>query len=597
MTVPPLAARDRLLDLLDKAYEVSADPASLDDLLASAARYFLADAGSVAADIPRAMADDPYLRPHINRIAQKLEALEAVPESHGSPYLPSYARMVLAKGGVVLTANSAATALTGLTAPAPVSMLPFDGETMRAIDKALRGLGGRVSGHSDRVMLNITCEPDGSACVGLLARTRLETQSGQSADVLTLSLSHIDWSAKQDVFSEPPFNLTRSESEVLASLMDGLSYNEIAQARGRLVSTVRSQVKAIMRKTGRNKVGGLVQLGASVGYLTELSNAIGETRQDDGPDGSNVTEPRPAPAVNRALLNQPLTLVRADGRSLGYHLHGPQDGRPVLFFHGLIMGPTITPAIEIALRRYNLRLIAPSRPHFGSTTPPPQTSGFDTAVVDDVAALLDHLKLEDFIILAHQGGVSHAFRAAGRFANRLHGMVMISAGIPIDESRHLRSMNTQTRLAAAATRHAPMLMELLTRAAIAVYTRRGLEHFLFDHFAENPDQLASFRDPDVLSVFVEGLRHMIAQGPKAFVADGGAAMANWSEDFSRVTSPCSWLHGKDDPVLKPDDIADWIATRGNHTLNVIEGGTASLLYTDADRILSEVSSRFRQSPG
>ncbi|PWV98793.1 pimeloyl-ACP methyl ester carboxylesterase [Hoeflea marina] len=584
-----LAARDRLLVLLDSAYEVAADPASFDKLLDASNSYFFSGIESLAADIPRVMAEDPFLRPHVDRIARQLDALPGDRTTGSRP--AAYARMLLAKGGVVLTANAAATALTGVTAPSAVSQLPFDHESLRAIDKALRGLGARSAGPAGPVLLNITLERDGAGCIGLLARARLEQPDGSHAEALALSLSHIDWTAKQDAFMEPPFSLTRSESEVLAGLMEGLSYDEIAEARGRLVSTVRSQIKAIMRKTGRNKIAALVQLGASVGYLTELSNAIGEA--GDAQAGPSHVSRVVANLVTETQINRQLQLDLHDGRRLGYYLHGPECGKPALFFHGLILGPTITPSMNAALFRHGLRLIAPSRPHFGLSSPPLPQAGFDDTVLSDAAALVEHLGIEDLVIVAHQGGVSHAFRVAGRFANRLHGMVMVGAGIPIDESRHLRSMNPQTRLAAAATRHAPVLMELITRAAIAVFNKRGHERFLYEHFAENPGQLASLRDPEVMAVSLDGLGHLIAQGAKAFVVDGGAAMANWSDDFIRITAPCHWIHGTDDAVLKPDDIREWVSAYPNHTLDVIGDGTSSLLYTHAEDILAEVALRFR----
>jgi DNA-binding NarL/FixJ family response regulator len=45
-------------------------------------------------------------------------------------------------------------------------------------------------------------------------------------------------------------SLTRAEEDVLRLLLDGLSYQEIATARGRTVRTVCKQIQAIYRKCG-----------------------------------------------------------------------------------------------------------------------------------------------------------------------------------------------------------------------------------------------------------------------------------------------------------------------------------------------------------
>lgn len=575
----PPASTARLLDLIDKAYEVAEDPSSFEALLDAATRYFFTGSEQLAGDIARSMAHDPYLKPHVARVARQLAALAREREAKAmQPAIPGYAQIVVGRGGAVLAINPAAAALTGVSLPANVARLPFDRASLRSIDEALRGLATNRDDPAARRMLNITLETSGASLVGLLARTTF----GETADAaLVLSISHIDWQAKLEIFCAPPFDLTRSEAEVMAGLMEGLTYDEIAERRGRLVSTVRSQAKSIMRKTGRNRVGSLIELGVSLGYLTELSDAI-----------ARPTPVAARPARPTLTLNEHHRLDLPGGRCLGYRLHGPADGRSVLFFHGLMMGPTITPNVARALDENAIRLIAPSRPHFGETSPPASGYGFNETVVADAAALVEHLGLEDIVILAHQGGVSHGFRAAARLGNRLRGMVMVGAGIPIDEARHFASMNRQTRLAAAATRHAPMLMELMVRAGIAVYRQRGLDKFLFDHFAENKSQLETLRDPDTLAVLVEGLDHMIAQGPKAFVVDGGAAMADWAEDFVRVAAPCHWIHGTEDPVLSPDDIADWIARHRNHSLDPVEGGTASLLYTHSDEVMAAAAALF-----
>ena len=71
------------------------------------------------------------------------------------------------------------------------------------------------------------------------------------------------------------------------------------------------------------------------------------------------------------VINEHLTLKRADGRQLGYAEYGDPTGHPVFAFHGVpgaryMFRPTAGPAI-----RHGLRIIAPDRPGYGLSEPQP----------------------------------------------------------------------------------------------------------------------------------------------------------------------------------------------------------------------------------
>jgi DNA-binding CsgD family transcriptional regulator len=56
------------------------------------------------------------------------------------------------------------------------------------------------------------------------------------------------------------YGLTLAEAEVGAQLAEGFSPAEIAEGRGVSLETVRNQIKALLQKTGENRIGGLIAL-------------------------------------------------------------------------------------------------------------------------------------------------------------------------------------------------------------------------------------------------------------------------------------------------------------------------------------------------
>jgi DNA-binding CsgD family transcriptional regulator len=59
------------------------------------------------------------------------------------------------------------------------------------------------------------------------------------------------------------YDLTPAETEVAVLLAQGLAPAQIAERRAVSVETVRNQIKALLEKTGAERLGGLIALLAS----------------------------------------------------------------------------------------------------------------------------------------------------------------------------------------------------------------------------------------------------------------------------------------------------------------------------------------------
>jgi DNA-binding CsgD family transcriptional regulator len=61
-----------------------------------------------------------------------------------------------------------------------------------------------------------------------------------------------------------PYDLTHAEMATLAAMIEGLTPGEHAERSGVRISTVRSQIKAILAKTGSRRIAEVVALFAAV---------------------------------------------------------------------------------------------------------------------------------------------------------------------------------------------------------------------------------------------------------------------------------------------------------------------------------------------
>lgn len=124
----------------------------------------------------------------------------------------------------------------------------------------------------------------------------------------------------------------------------------------------------------------------------------------------------------------PSSMTLADGRTLAWQEFGLPDGRPVLYFHG---GGSYSLEAAIFHReatQRNIRLIAPSRPGAGGSSPCPGRP--IAAYSGDLVELLDRLKIERFACLGESNGGMVTLAVAATMADRVIGAVPINPTVP-----------------------------------------------------------------------------------------------------------------------------------------------------------------------
>lgn len=564
----PLGAGHTFRDVVDTAYEVASEPDRFDDLLDIARSYLMDQTDESRLQDLASEESASALERRMSFLSRMLERELNTPA--GDEAMAFHAQLRIRPSDWKVTGNAAANRLIGRSLPCELADLPFDHETQKKLQQDLAS-GLSASSPRDRVLLTTVESPEVRSCLALIQRA-----PERNGDVI-VSISYIDWCEPLLSRLQDAFGLTGSERDVLIGHLNRNSQKEIADQRGTSLETVKEQSKSILKKTGVARMADVVQLSASIAYLMRNLSTDGADRTTRGLSVWRT----PTEGVN--YLDLP------GKRTLGWRRVG-RGSRPVLFVHGFIQGPFFSRAFIRELDKHDVHLVCPSRPGFGQTSPSCSRASFDQTVVDDACALVDALGLRSIGVATHQGGVSHAFRIAAALGDRVRGMVMISAGIPIDESRHLEHMNAITRLAGIACKRAPSVMSMVMKLGLPVYKQRGIEWFLRDYLKEAsaPDQ-SILDDPEILRLNAYGCFHIVEQGPEAWIRDGASAMADWTTDVEAVSVPRLWLHAELDPVMPPASVREFLAAGARGELQVAPKAGFNILHQSPEEIVRRMA--------
>ncbi len=248
------------------------------------------------------------------------------------------------------------------------------------------------------------------------------------------------------------------------------------------------------------------------------------------------------------LLEAPV----AGGRTVGYCAYGPADGVPVLFLHGTPGGRLTRAEDEDLYDRLGLRLLVPSRPGYGGTSPLQDRRVVD--VVGDLVAVLDAEHVERAIVFGGSGGGPHALALAAVEPQRVASVAVAVGASPLLPEEIAAQPDLNRGVLAlvhdrdALARHLAVLRETLLS--------QGLESLVPDLEAMDRERLhaAAVRTAEVLA-------DALAPGVGGWVDDYRAVWAlDWGFAVEDVHVPVVWGHGCADDVV-PMAAAQRLAAR------------------------------------
>lgn len=313
------------------------------------------------------------------------------------------------------------------------------------------------------------------------------------------------------------FGATPAEARTAAHFARGLTARETAVAMGTAESTVRGQLKAVYAKAGVGKAKDFVRLAAEAGVLVSMSRTAETVAETEGLAGCLRLAPRP------------------DGRRVAFWDCGPRTGKAVLVTHGTITGRTLPPPLVAALHRRGYRPIVPQRPGFGLTDL--AKDDYVETAADDMAAILDTLRVRSAFLLVRDDGVAAALAFAARHPTRALAGMLVHPRWP--GRQVVRSPDTVMGSVSRAFVARPELVasfsEMMRRQ-----TRTDLMAGIVRRLSQNiPADKAVCERPGVLASMVRDIQAMAARTSHGFAQEQSLYARGWQPPVLEPGTP--WL--------------------------------------------------------
>lgn len=239
-------------------------------------------------------------------------------------------------------------------------------------------------------------------------------------------------------------------------------------------------------------------------------------------------------ADSAALLNaEPRFALTEDGRRLSFAEYGDPDGVPFIFMHGIPSSRLAAGLIDQSACRQGIRIIAPDRPGYGLSDVAPARTILDWP--NDLTALADHLRIEQFGVLGVSGAVPYLLAAAVAIPERLTHVAILSGLGPLDVPGVMAGMNVESatlyRIALRSPRLGRAWMKMLGKTArlspTTVYDRQISYLPPVDRAIFEGDTMRTLKMAD----FAEAFR----QGADGAGHEAGLHVSNWGFTLADVT--------------------------------------------------------------
>lgn len=234
-------------------------------------------------------------------------------------------------------------------------------------------------------------------------------------------------------------------------------------------------------------------------------------------------------------------ITLADGRTLAWRWWGEPGWTPVLRLQGtpgsrLYRHPN--PDIQRELR---VRYLMADRPGYGGSTRLPGRGVI--GIGDDLAALLDHHRLDRVPVMGTSGGGPHALAIAAKHPDRITAACVIVGASPLEPDEVGRLVGVNAAGYAAAERGWDELHELLLTVRERLLGDEGMAGVLSD---APPEDRAIMADPAWQSISRVNTGEALRQGAQGWADESMALHRGWDFDLETVRPTVTWWHGDDD---------------------------------------------------
>jgi pimeloyl-ACP methyl ester carboxylesterase/DNA-binding CsgD family transcriptional regulator len=576
-TSAAFADRDHRAEIVDRLYDVAVDPIRLEELLT-----VWEDRAAPLRKSAMPL-DDPEIEAHLGRASVFLDRYEAArtgPERGDVLAGIPRAAAFLADGSPsVVACNRPAEVALGIAEGGHLSDLPFEPEDLELLAGVIRRVAARKAEKvaTLRIRSTATLSP---------VILRVSPVEGGGARPLALVVStELVWPEGFAETVQEAFGLTAAEAEIVRGITLGQPLRDIAEARGRSLETVRTQVRSVLAKTETHSQAELVRV--VLGLMEVALIPIGVDPAGTLPAG--------------ALDPRPLQELRTrDGRRLTWIEFGDPKGTPVLFMH-LDFGLTRWPAVaERAAQTRKLRVIVPVRQGYGQTDALPRGAEHLAGVTQDYATVLDHLGITGAVAVPMGADLRFAMNLANSRPDLLRGIVGAACQLPIRTPGQYERMDKWQRFILANARYAPKVLPFLVQAGFALARRLGKEAFFRQVNGGSPADMAAFARPEVRAAVLEGSEVCLsAKGSAhaAFSAECIGSEKDWSAVVRAVRVPVVLLQGDEDPQSPVLTIRELALDYPQLTVRFLPNTGQLLFFTEWPEVLDAIEALLRPTSG
>lgn len=285
----------------------------------------------------------------------------------------------------------------------------------------------------------------------------------------------------------------------------------------------------------------------------------------------------------------------ADGRTVVFHVAGPEHG-DVLFFHTGTPGtPHLDPRMVRECEARSLRIVCVARPGYAGSDRLPGRTFADNSV--DTELVADLLGAEKVYVHGHSGGGGPGLGEGALLPDRVRAVAvsaMLGPRLLMGPSWWKGVEEANGKEIKAMEEGEPALRTVLEEAAKGLREVRGRKDVL-DSFSAifAPVDRACFSG-EYLDLTVKMYPLVVSHGVDGWIDDDFSFFGDWGFEPSRITVPVTiWLGGEDRIV--PRAHADWLAENipGAKLRFLPDEGHVSILNNHFGDILDDLIERGR----
>ncbi len=403
----------------------------------------------------------------------------------------------------------------------------------------------------------------------LVASAMEKTSSPRQADLVrkVLGVAAGDMTAPSDVtrlFADL-FGLTLTQARLARGIALGATRNQAAAAIPVSTHRAKADLRAAYAVCGVANAVELARIVAEVDVLAGLALAC-DVELNLG-----------------VATHEPLRLIRrrwADGR-IAVADHGPTRGQPLIIFHTMTMGRSISRRFIKHLQTAGFRPILFERAGFGLSDAV-EGEPYITAT-RDLIDVLDTLGITQATLLS-RGGNTAVINAAATLPNRIVGGVLLGAGPPVSRDRQRKGM---LGLGKSILFDNPHLLESFSKLMFRQTSSSAIRRMMLESVKGSASDMAALADEQEMATIVRATRQC-ALGVKGFAREIVADVHNTRPPTLIDADKWTVITGAQDQLFQFNEEAEtyWRTILPNAQFVTVPDGGRFLHLTHPEAIIS-----------